>query len=397
MTNALRHSNFRIYWIGALISFIGTWLQGTALSWLVRSLTEKPIYLGMVAFFGSAPFALSLFGGVLADRMDKKIAIAYTQAFLGLFAGILAYLTINRIVQLPYIMLIAFGSGTAAAFDSPLRQSFVYHLVDKDDLHNAIALNSVGFNIARIIGPACAGIVIAQWGLGSCFVLNALSFGAVLIALLFVKVDTRPSLESQSSIWSDLAESLHYINKNPQIRGLILMVAIPALLTFPYNSLLPIFARDILHRSAQGFGLMLSAIGAGALAGALVLSQVSAIIGKGRMMLLAVAFAGVSLVGLSLSRDFTLSLACLACIGFGVVIYLASTNTLLQILSSDEMRGRVMGAYVFMFLGMGPLGSLIMGTTAQLLGPPTAVAIGGATALALGLFVWVRRPDIRTL
>lgn len=398
MLQVLRHSNYRIYWAGALVSFIGAWLQTTALSWLVRSLTPSPFMLGLVAFCGSAPmFVFSLFGGVLADRLDKKRVLYVTQAILGFFAGILAWLTITDQARLPHIMLIALASGTAAAIDAPLRQSFVHHLVGRDDLPQAIALNSVGFNMARIVGPASAGFIIAQWGQGVCFVLNSLSFGAVLLALTFVQVDTRPRVESTESVWADLRGGLHYLKSNPVLRGLIGLLVFPSLLAFPFNSLLPIFARDILNVGAEGFGTMLSATGVGALAGATMMTTLQQRLGRGRSLLLAMFLIGLGLNCVAWSTVFGLTLLALAATGFAFVIYSATTNTLLQTLSSDAMRGRILGAYVFTFLGLSPVGNLLVGTGAQLLTPQMMVSIGGLIVAAASVYAAVNRRDIKLL
>lgn len=398
MLNALRHRDFRIYWIGNTVSFMGTWLQNTAMSWLVRSLTASPFYLGLVAFCGTAPmFFLSLFGGVLADRMDKRRVILVTQFSLGLFAGILAYLTISHRIRLLHIMLIALASGVAAAMDGPFRQSFVYHLVGRDDLPAAIAMNSISFNGARIVGPAIAGVLIARWGQGVCFGLNAISFGAVLIALLFLTVDTSPVNDGSTSVWADLTSGLHYIRRMPEIRGVILLVAIPSFLSFSYHSMLPIFARDILHRNAAGFGLMLSAQGVGALCAAALLPSVTERFGRGHVLLSALAFFGVAETVLALSRTYHLTLLAMAGAGFGFVLFIASANSALQLLSSEEMRGRVVGAYVFTSIGLSPVGNLIIGTFAEMASPQTAVAVGGVLAFALSAFTALWQPHLRRL
>lgn len=398
MFRPLRHRDYRLYWSGALISFIGTWLQSTALSWLVRSLTASPFLLGLVAFCSSVPvFALSLFGGVLADRLDKRRVLLVTQAALASFAALLAYLAISGLVRLEHIMLIALASGIAAALDAPLRQSLVYHLVGRADLPGAIALNSVGFNSARILGPALAGAIIARWGQGVCFVLNSASFGAVLVALALVNVDTRPREEPSSTLLSDLRGGLRYIRSQQTILGLMLMIAVPSVLTFPYQTMLPIFARDILHQGAGGFGSMLSSAGVGALAGAMSLGALGRRAGRGRALLLAAGLVGIALVLLSQSRNLHLTLACMVATGFGTVVYIASTNALLQTLASDHMRGRVVGAYVFMSMGLAPIGSLWMGGLAELTSPTAAVAFGGLVLLTMSIAVWVRRPDVRLL
>lgn len=398
MLTTLKNRDFRIYWVGALISFGGTWLQITAFSWLVRSLTPSPLMLGMVAFCSSLPmFAFSLFCGVFADRLDKRKAILWTQAALAVLAALLAYLVISETVQLAYVFVIAFASGTAAALDAPLRQSIVYDLVGKEDLTAAIALNSVGFNSARIAGPAIAGILIAKVGTGICFLINSISFLAVILAMLLVRVDTRPVQEAAASVWSDFLSGVWYMKSHRTILGLMLMIAAPSLFALPYQTLLPIFAKDILGVGAASFGAMLSATGIGALTGALVLTTLGKIIGKGRTMLIAALLLGTSLSGLAFTTSFAVALGFLGCIGFGTVIYIASTNSLLQSLSSNEMRGRVVGAYIFMFLGLSPIGNLIVGGLAQGISPQWAVATGGFLVSMMAAGIWLRRPDIKLL
>lgn len=354
--------------------------------------------LGMVAFCSSLPmFAFSLFGGVFADRLDKRKAILWTQAALGLLAALLAFLVITEIVKLAHVFVIAFASGTAAALDAPLRQSIVYDLVGEEDLTPAIALNSVGFNSARIIGPAIAGVLIAKVGTGICFVINAVSFLAVILAMMMVRVDTRPMRHAAKSVWSDFLSGLSYIRGHRTILGLMLMIATPSLFALPYQTLLPIFAKDILGVGAASFGAMLSATGVGALTGALVLTTLGRMIGKGRTMLLAALLLGTSLLGLAATTSFTIALWFLGCIGFGTVIYIASTNSLLQSLSSNDMRGRVVGAYIFMFLGLSPIGNLIVGGLAQGVSPQWAVASGGLLVALMAAGIWLKRPDIRML
>ena len=342
-------------------------------------------------------FVLALFGGVMADRLDKRKVICYTQSVLGVLAGILAYLVMTDQIRLWHIMLIALASGTTFALDAPLRQSFVKSVVGDEDLSAAIALNSAAFNTARLIGPAIAGQVIALWGQAFCFVLNAISYFAVVMALLLIRVRPEPRESAYTSVWSDLWGGLDYVRSRPTILALILMIAVPSTLAFPANTLLPIFARDILHQGVTGFSIMLSSAGAGALLGALVLPSGGKLFGRGKFMLSACALLGLSLIGLAFSRSFAVTLIFLAGVGFGTVVFAASTNSLVQLESSDEMRGRVMGAHVFMFLGLSPIGSLLLGSIAELASPTVAVAFGGTSALALALGIWVKRPDIRLL
>ena len=398
MLSALRHRDFRIYWTGSAVSFLGTWLQNTAQSWLVRGLSPSPLALGLVGFCSSVPmFVFSLFGGVLADRMDKKRALMATQAALGVFAGLLAWLTLSGLVRLPHVFAIALASGTAAALDAPLRHSLVYHLAGKDDLPAAIALNSAAFNSARIVGPALAGLVVAQWGEGVCFVLNSLSFCAVLGALALVSADSRPGAAPSSSVWADLVGGLDYIRRNPAISGLIGIIAVPSLLVFPYGALMPILAKDILGTGVKGFGGLLSAAGVGALAGAGLLTWLSRRFGRGRVMMAALALQGGALVLLAWSRVYPLSVAALVAAGFGMVTFVSSVHALLQTLASETMRGRVIGAYVFTFLGLGPLGSLAVGALAEVWGVPVMICLSGLVALIVSAGYGLGRPDIRML
>ena len=389
MFRPLLHRDYRLYWSGTLVSFTGTWLQSTALSWLVRSLTASPFFLGAVGFCSSAPmFALSLFGGVLADRLDKRRTLYFTQAALAGCASMLAYLTVSGRVQIEHIMLIALASGTAAALDAPLRQSLVYHLVGKQDLPNAIALNSVGFNSARI-SPGSAGLIIAAW------VCLPSTRSAVILALVMVRVDTRPAEEPSSSVLP-IFRRLMYIRSQRTILALLLMVAIPHVLSFPYQTLLPIFARDILHQGAGGFGAMLSFAGIGALTGAMSIYHLSRSMGRGRTMIVAAGVVGLALIGLSQATHFPITLACMVVAGYGTVVYIATINAVLQTLASTACAG---GWFERMSVsqGLNPIGSLWIGGLAEFSSPQIAVLSGGLVFVVISVIAWLRRPDIRLL
>ncbi len=371
-------------------------MQATALGWLVFDLTNSEFLLGLVTAAGSLPILLlTLFAGVVADRRNKRSIILTALGASLFFALALAILTDTGHITVPWILLLVLLLGVANAFEVPTRQSFFVELVGKEDLTNAIALNSAAFNLTRIIGPAVAGFLIGTVGIAAAFYLNALSYFSVILALLLIRLPPFRRPPRTNSAWAHLQEGFAWIRHNPVPRALVWLIAAASIFAFPYAMLLPVFARDILGVGAQGLGWLLSATGAGALAGGLALAAIGPRVRRGRLLLGASLAFTVLIGAFALSRSFTLSLLLLAAAGFMMILNNATTNALLQSLVPDELRGRVMGVYVFMFLGMMPVGSVLIGAVARTVGAPAALLVGTTILLCIILLVWSRVPALR--
>jgi MFS family permease len=395
---ALRHRDFRIFYWGQIISLVGTWMQSTAQGWLVLEITDSELMLGIVSATASLPVLLfTLYAGVLADRADKRTIILIAQCASLVLALILAILTDTRAITIGWILLLVFLLGTANAFEIPTRQSFFVDLVGKADLTNAIALNSSAFNLTRIIGPAIAGILIGAVGIAAAFYLNALSYVAVIIGLLMIRRTKAPPAPRDASTLEKLREGLAFIGDDRLARTLVLMVAATSIFALPYAMLLPVFARDVLGVGATGLGLMLSASGAGALAGGIALAATARAARRGPVLLASAAIFCLMVGGFTFSRSFPLSLVLLAGAGFSLIPFTASANALLQSIVPDGLRGRVMSVYVFMFLGMTPIGSLQAGFLARWIGAPHAVALSVSLLLIVVGVVALRVPELRNV
>ena len=392
---ALRHRNFQLFFSGQLISLIGTWMQSVAQAWLVYRLTGSSLLLGSVSFAGQFPILLAgPLGGIVADRYHKQRVVIATQTASMILALLLAILTLTRTVQVWHIFVLAASLGVVNAFDIPGRQAFLVDMVGKEDLMNAIALNSSMFNGARIIGPAIAGVLVARIGEGWCFFANAVSYIAVIAGLMLMRVEHRP----QQNIASPLAhviEGFRFIQRTKPIRAILLLVGLVSLVAMPYTVLMPIFADKILHRGARGLGILMGAIGVGAMLGALTLASKRGVRGLGRWIAFACAGFGTSLILFTLSRYLWLSAALLLPVGFCMMLQMASSNTLIQAMVPDELRGRVMAAYSMVFIGMGPFGALFGGALADRLGAPVAVAMGAVASIGGAAIFWSRLPHIR--
>jgi MFS family permease len=398
MFSSLKIKNFRLYWMGMFISLIGTWIQSVAQSWLVFQLTNSAFLLGLVGFLGAVPvFVLSLFGGVVADRVNKKTILLITQHAFMVLAFVLALLTHLKIITPAQIMLIAVLNGAVMAFDAPCRQSVVVELVGKQHLMNAIALNSAAFNSARIIGPAIAGILIATIGMSGCFYINGVSFLAVIIALWVIRMNKVPRNGARTVFLKDLTEGLRFIKHNRTILILISMVGVTSLFGISYVILMPLFAQHILRVGVKGLGALMSAAGVGALCAALLLARLGDLKRKGRFLMFSAGVFSVSLVFFALSKIYVLSLAALVCVGWASVTAISLINTLLQTLSPDEFRGRLMSAFMFTFAGIMPFGSLLAGSLSQALGVSVTVMIGGCVCGIFFLLVNILYPDIRSI
>jgi MFS family permease len=395
---ALRHRNYRLFFIGQFISLTGTWMQNVAQAWLVYELTNSPFKLGVVSFAAGVPVLLfSLWAGVVADRMPKRRLLLMTQTGMMTLALILAVDVFLGTVQWWHVGILAFLLGTANAFDAPARQAFVVEMVGRNDLMNAIVLNSAIFNSARIIGPALAGVTLAALGASWCFALNAVSFLAVLVSLGLMNVPPYVGAAATESPLAQMREGVVYIWHHPFVRTLIALVAVSNMFALGYLALLPAFAQDVLHVGTVGYGFMTTAIGVGALAGALMLASLGDYQRKGLMLTAGNLLFPVMVIALSLSKSFHLTIGFLTVAGLGFMTQNATANTLVQTTVPDSLRGRVMSVYMMVFQGFFPIGSLIAGAVAEGFGVPVGAAFGGAIALAYSLYLYWRAPHIRAL
>jgi MFS family permease len=392
---AMRHRNFQLFFSGQLISLIGTWMQTIAQSWLVYRLTGSSLLLGVVGFASQIPiFLLSPVGGTVADRFNRHRVVVATQTTSMILAAALALLTLARWVTVPEIIVLAALLGVVNAFDIPARQAFLVEMVGRDDLLNAIALNSSMFNGARVVGPAIAGILVASIGEGWCFFANAVSFIAVIAGLLLMKLPRRKPGKHAPMI-EHIAEGFQFARKARPMRALLLLIAVLSLAGMPYTVLMPIFADGIFHRGAWGLGVLMGATGVGAVLGALIFASRTAVRGLGRVAAIAAAGFGTSLIVFAFSKNFIFSLIILVPAGFTMMTQMACANTLIQSMVPDRLRGRMMSLYSMMFVGMAPVGALLGGVVANWIGAPWTVGIGGIVCLiAAGLF-FLRIPYLR--
>jgi MFS family permease len=392
---ALRYRNFRLFFAGQLISLVGTWMQTVAQSWLVYRLTGSSLLLGSVGFASQFPvFLMSPVGGIVADRVNRQKLVIGTQVASMLLAFILAALTLTHRVQVWHIFVLAALLGAVNAFDVPARQAFLVEMVGKEDLMNAIALNSSMFNGARIVGPAVAGVLVASIGEGWCFFANAVSYIAVIIGLVMMRVQPRAIRESRGPIEETL-EGFRFARHTAPIRMLLLLVGLTSLVGMPYTVLMPIFADRILHGGARGLGLLMCASGVGALLGALTLAARTGLTGLSHWIARASAGFGAGLVLFAWSRNFWLSAALLVPVGFAMMLQMSSSNTLIQAMVPDHLRGRVMSLYSMMMIGMAPFGALFAGLVADRIGAPMTVAIGGVACMVAAIAFGSRLPALR--
>ena len=392
LLKAFRHRNYRLFFTGQLVSLMGTWMQSVAQGWLVYSLTHSPLLLGLTSFAGQVPvFFVAPFGGTLSDRVDRRRLLMLTQALSMLQAAILATLTLTHVVQVWEIVTLAFSMGLINAFDVPTRQAFTIEMVGRDDLRNAIALNSVMFNLARVIGPSAAGLLVAVAGEGVCFALNALSYAAVLASLFFMQIVPRERPAPEHPLKEMLAGFSYAWHTRP-IRVALMLVAVSSCFGASYLALMPAFARDVLHQGSEGLGFLMASVGVGALFGAYVLSRVH----DRHLMLtpvLAAAGFGVSLILFSNSHWLPLSMLLLLPTAFSLMLLGGSTNTILQTVSEDRMRGRVVAFYAMAFMGMMPWGSLLLGWLATRIGVGEGVTAGGAVVILSAGVAWLDRTE----
>jgi MFS family permease len=396
---ALRHRNYRFFFWGQLVSLIGTWMQQTAMSWFVYQITNSKLLLGVVAAMGSAPMMLSsVWGGSLADRYPKRSILVMTQTAQMICAFLLAAGVWAGFATPSFIIVIAALNGLAMGFDMPARQAFTVEMTSREDLLNAISLNSSIVNGARIIGPSVAGLLIGAFGVAMCLFLNGLTFIAVIAGLLMMRLPPfrRPAhaISAGEHAWNGIVYSM----KHQRVRTILLLFLAVGVFGWSYTVLMPAFARDVLNRGANGYGILMSASGTGAFIGALVVATYGHLFTPRRLALGGVWLFSSALLALSLSRNFYVALACLLVAGFGMLLFFSTSNTVLQTIVPDEMRGRVMGVWSLVFGAMIPFGSLEAGAVAHWLGTPFALGLGAiicAASALITLFV-VRRREAGT-
>jgi MFS family permease len=396
---SFRHRNFRLFFIGQNISMIGTWMQRIAVGWLVYRLTNSAFLLGIVGFSSQIPaFLLAPFAGVLADRHSRHRILIFTQALAMVQALILSLLVLFHLIVIWHVIVLSIVLGIINAFDMPTRQSFTLEMVeDKQDLSNAIALNSTMVNAARLLGPSVAGILIAATGEGTCFLINAVSFVAVIISLLLMKIERKNLEQRQLKIWQELKEGFRYAAGFAPIRDVLLIFALVNLVGMPYVVLMPVFAEGVLHGGPSLFGYLMGSVGMGAIGGAAYLASRKNVRGLISRIPIAVTLFGSALMAFSISRGVFLSLVLMLLTGLGQMVLMAGSNTFLQTVVDDDKRGRVMSFFTMAFMGATPVGSLIAGSAASQIGAPWTVFSGGLCCLA-GAFCFAKRlPTLKKL
>jgi MFS family permease len=399
MLRALRSRNYKLFVAGQGVSLIGTWIQQIALSWLVYTLTRSAFLLGVVGFSSQiGMFVLSPVGGVVADRINRYRLLVATQSLAMAQALVIGVLVLAHAVAVWQIVALSLFLGVVNAFDMPARQAFLVDMIeDREDLPNAIALNSSMVNGARLVGPAVAGLLIAAAGEGVCFMINAASYLAVIAALLAMRIAPRRPNGRSRRIWPELREGFAYTFGFAPTREILLLLALVSVAAMPYSTLMPIFAVQLLHGGASTLGFLSGASGVGALAGAVMLASRRSVRGLGRWIPIACAGFGAALIGFSYSRSLPLSLLLQAGAGLAMITHLASSNTILQTIAGDEWRGRVMSFYGMAFIGMMPFGSLLAGILAHHIGAPRTVILGGAVCIAGAAVFALRLPALRRL
>ena len=395
---ALRHRNFRLFFGGQSISLIGTWMTRVATSWLVYRLTKSSLLLGTVGFAGQIPtFLFAPLAGVIVDRIDRRKVLVWTQALAMIQSLALAWLTLTHRINIAEILILSSMQGIINAFDMPGRQSFMVKMVeDRADLSNAIAINSSMVNVARLIGPSLAGILIAATNEGWCFLVDGVSYIAVIVSLLMMRVAATDESHSRNSILVQLREGWDYVAGFAPIRTILLLFALLSLMGWPFMVLMPIFAAQVLHGGPHTLGFLMGAVGVGSLVSALSLVMRRSVRGLGKMIPIAAIAFGVGLICFGLSTNLWLSMLLLLVAGFGMMQGLTASNTIIQTLVDEKMRGRVMSYYTMAFVGMAPFGSLLAGALAHAIGAPRTVIVSGVACILGGLWFWSRLPKLRT-
>lgn len=394
---ALKSRNFRLFFSGQAISLIGTWMQQTAMSWLVYRITNSSVILGTTAFLSQIPnLIISPFAGVFLDRFSKHKILIFTQSLLLLQAFILSVLTLSNKIEIYQILLLSLFLGIINSIDAPTRQSFVIEMVEKkEDLGNAIALNSLLFNSARLIGPMISGILVAIIGEGICFLINAITYLAVIFALLLMKLKKREIIKSQNSILQDLKEGFYYSFNSIVVKNVLIFIFISSLISSSYSVLMPIFASEILRGGSETLGFLMSGTGCGALIGALYLAGRRSIKGIENIIVYALFSAGLGLILFSFSKNIILSILILIIVGMSFMLNAVCSNTLVQTIIDDYVRGRVMSFYVTFFMGAMPIGSYIGGLSGKFIGPSNTVLLGGVICVISSFIYYLRLPILR--
>jgi MFS family permease len=399
ITRALGSRNFRLFFGGQSVSLVGTWITRIATSWLVYRLTGSALLLGVVGFCGQIPtLLLAPFAGVLVDRWDRHRILVITQALSLAQSAALAVLTLTGVITVTHVLALQVVQGIINAFDTPARQAFVIEMVeDRADLPNAIALNSSMVNASRIIGPSIGGVIIAAVGEGWCFALDAVSYLAVIGSLVAMRVARRRLPERTTRMREELATGFRYVTRFVPVRSALLLLSLVSIMGMPYTVLMPAISANVLHGGPHTLGFLMTASGAGALGGALYLASRRSVLGLGRVMALSATAFGVGLTAFSFSHSLWLSLLVLPIVGAGMMITMAATNTIIQTVVQEELRGRVMAFYTMAFLGTAPIGSLLAGVAADRVGPQRTILFGGLACIAAGLWFAIHLPRLREL
>ena len=397
ITRALRHRNFRLFFSGQSVSLIGTWITRIATSWLVYRLTGSALLLGVVGFCGQIPtLLLAPFAGVLVDRWDRHRILVWTQVLSALQSFALAGLALSGKITVGWVLVLQVAQGLINAFDTPARQAFVIQMVDdREDLPNAIALNSTMVNGSRIIGPSIGGVIIAAVGEGWCFALDGISYIAVIASLLAMRLPERPATRRGGAMLDELRTGYEYVTRFPPVRTALLLLALVSLMGMPYTVLMPMIASETLHGDPHTLGFLMTASGLGAVAGALYLASRRSVLGLGRVMVFATIAFGAGLVAFSQVRVLWAAMLVLPVVGAGMMIEMAATNTILQTMVSEELRGRVMAFYTMAFLGTAPIGSLLAGVVADRVGASPTILLGGSSCIAGGIWLALRLRGLR--
>lgn len=394
---ALRSRNYRLFFAGQSVSLIGTWMTRLAMSWIVYQLTDSAFLLGLTSFVGQIPaFFVAPIAGVWLDRWDRQRVLVITQVLAMIQSLALAILAFTGYINLWWIIGLALMQGFINAFDMPARQAFVVEMIEeRGDLGNAIALNSSMVNGAKLVGPAIAGVVVAAAGVGVCFLIDGISYIAVIISLLAMRVAPAKPRAIAKSAAQELAEGWRYVVGSPAIRSILLLLAVVSVTGMPYTVLMPVVAVDLLHGGAHTLGFLMAMSGVGALASAIGLALRRTVLGLGKRIAISAAVFGGGLVFLGLSRSLTISLLLMTVTGFGMMQQMAASNTILQTIAADDKRGRVMSFYTLAILGMNPIGSLLAGAVAAKVGVPVTMIGAGVICLAGAVWFYRMLPEIR--
>jgi MFS family permease len=399
ITRAFQSRNFRLFFSGQSVSLVGTWITRIATSWLVYRLTGSALLLGVVGFCGQIPtLLLAPIAGVLVDRWDRHRILVVTQVLSMLQSLALALLVFSGTITVAWVLALQLVQGIINAFDTPARQAFVVLMVeDRADLPNAIALNSSMVNASRILGPSIGGIVIAAVGEGWCFLIDAISYLAVIASLLAMRLEPRPVVVRDTRVLEEMRVGFQYVARFQPVRSALLLLSLVSIMGMPYTVLMPVISTSAFHGGSNTLGFLMTASGVGALAGAIYLASRRSVLGLGRAMVVSTATFGLALTVFSQVRTLWLALMVLPFVGAGMMVTMAATNTIIQTVVSEELRGRVMAFYTMAFLGTAPIGSLLAGVLADRVGPSNTILFGGTACLAAALWFGIRLPKLREM